>query len=372
MHFMWLCPCEYKMSMGLKFLQIEDFRIIKKTKIVPTDKINIITGGNAAGKSSLLEAIDILSRGRSFRTNVNSHLINSDASSYKIHAKVDLLQNTTHSIGVEWSTGRKHLRLDGNPVYKQSVIAKLFPVRSMNPQGNNIVSGTPKQKRSHIDWGVFHVKPDFNDTLQIYQRILDQKNLALKRYTASLPLVAWDTSLSKLAQQIDLDRGAYVDKLNAYLGKMGTSFEGPENLKLEYRRGWSEDSDFIELLKTRASRFAAIGHVDVGPHLADYEILAGGKPAKIYASGGQQKLISATFIMAQVKMLQDNCGKQVTFLVDDLPSELDQKNRNTFLKKLCSWNVQVFITLHDQDSLPKDLLQDHKLFHVKQGVVQEL
>lgn len=320
----------------------------------------------------MLEAIDIISRGRSFRTSLNSHLINTNSSSYKIHAEIDVKGEYIHRIGLEWARSKKKLKLDGAPIHKQSAISKLFPVRTMNPHGDCIVTGTPKQKRSHIDWGVFHVKPGFNVTLQHYLRVLDQKNSALKNGVSPYSTYAWDAALAKLANHIDCERNTYINELNVYLSRLSNSFGKSEKLQIEYKRGWPRKSNLFELLKSRSTRFESMGHVDVGPHLADYEILLDGKSAKIYASGGQRKLTTATFILAQVKMLQDGCGKQVTFLVDDLPSELDKKNRSIFLQVLNSWNVQVFATLHDKESLPRDLQQDHKLFHVKHGVVQEL
>ena len=78
------------------------------------------------------------------------------------------------------------------------------------------------------------------------------------------------------------------------------------------------------------------------------------------------------FIMAQIKLLEDISNKRVTFLVDDLPSELDRDSRRIFLHLLNSWNVQAFLTTHDLNSIPVELLHEHKLFHVKHGVVQEL
>jgi DNA replication and repair protein RecF len=358
--------------MGLKFLQIEDFRIIKQTKLEPSGKINIICGENAAGKTSLLETIDVLSRGRSFRTSINSHLINKESLSYKIYAQITSKYLTKSWFGVEWAKGEKRLRLDGNPVYKQSIISKLFPVRSMDPQGNNIITGTSKQKRSHIDWGVFHVKPDFNETLQAYQRVLSQKNISLKQYSQSLSISAWDDALSALAVKIDTARSSYVKTLNGYLADLSDTFDNTGKLQLEYKRGWQKDSDLLALLKSRASRLKSLGYVDVGPQVADCEMLAGGKPAKIYASGGQQKLISVTFIMAQIRLLEDITGKHATFLLDDLPSELDHSSRKILLNLLNSWKVQAFVTTHDLNSIPLEMLHDYKLFHVKHGVVREL
>lgn len=355
--------------MFLEQLFVSNLRIIKKAELRPNKTLNIIVGENASGKTSILESIDILSRGRSFRTNKTSDLIKYKEKCFMISAKVNIGQGTGIKLGIERHLHDTKLHYQGKQVRKQSKLASSLPVLSLHPHGVNILTGPPNLRRSFLDWGVFHVEQDYSLLWKRYNRSLKQRNSALKSKLPKPYCLAWDHNLVESAETIHFLRSQYLRLLKPLLAEYCPRFLGKSPLSLNYLKGWPETTPFASLLNTHYLTHLSKGFTNIGPHMADIEISLNGLPVKGTISRGQQKILETLLKLAQIKLMREKYKKSVIFLLDDLNSELDDGNRELLLRNLLDFKSQVFISSLNPDIKNGLHASDFTLFHVKQGEI---
>jgi len=173
---MWSCPCvssphiaryphqsaavslsSYS-SMALLTLEIQDFRNIQKSPLTFSPGLNLVTGQNAAGKTSLLEAIFCLGRVRSFRATTPGQLIRYGQTAYRLVGRVGQGKGRGMPIGIEQRADGLRVHLDGQPVKRLSDLAGCFPVQVFSADTPTILSGGPRYRRQALDWALFHVE----------------------------------------------------------------------------------------------------------------------------------------------------------------------------------------------------------------------
>ncbi|MCW8831005.1 MAG: DNA replication and repair protein RecF, partial [Gammaproteobacteria bacterium] len=203
--------------MHLLQLQIQDFRNLSTLNFEPVDGVNLITGLNASGKTSLLEAIYYLSHLRSFRTHQISDLINRESSQLQLVATIQTDSKNQIPLGIQRSRNKLEVRANRQPVKRAADIATLFPVLAIHPDSYRLITGSPSQRRQYLDWGVFHVEHDFFGIWQRYKRALSQRNAALKSKQNDDYCSLWDKELFDMATYIDTLRSKYLTNLQPYL-----------------------------------------------------------------------------------------------------------------------------------------------------------
>ncbi len=357
--------------MSIVKLVVNNLRIIKHAQINPSEGINVLVGANATGKTSLLEAIDCLSRGRSFRSRNTSDLITHGQLQFTIAAVIKVEQGREVQLGLEKTTRSTRIHLQGKRLNSVAEIAETLPVQVIHSNSHDLIQGPPKQRRAFLDWGVFHVKPDFLVSWKRYYRALRQRNSLLRRGENLKTSLFWNEELAESAERIDLERRAYLEVLHPEILKFTRLLLKGRNITLEYHRGWSSNQDLGHILRHNLENDARKGFTAVGPHMADLKIKFEGRLALDIASRGQQKLLVAVLRMAQISLFNQLSRRPCILLIDDLPSELDESNRNRFLEGLENLKIQVFFTSITYDDLENYAWQEMKVFHVKHGTIRE-
>src|SRR5512135_3824927 len=162
--------------MGLQRLDIRDFRCIESAGLDCDTRCNLVSGPNASGKTSLLEALYFLGRGRSFRTASNETLIRKGAGGFLLTARTVGAGGSERTVGVRYTRDGFEARSAGQPVRSLAELATLLPVQAIDPEVHRLVEEGPQERRRYLDWGVFHVEPRFVDSWRRYQRALKQRN----------------------------------------------------------------------------------------------------------------------------------------------------------------------------------------------------
>lgn len=358
--------------MFLERLTIENLRIIEHAEIYPGEGLNLIVGGNGAGKTTVLEAVDILSRGRSFRTHAIKALLGPKQPYLRVNGRLRRQDQALH-LGLERAASGLTGRINGKPAARIAEFAICLPVQALHPESHALVSGTPSLRRAYMDWGVFHVEPKFIDHWRRYQRALHQRNAALRNQTPVAVIQALHGPLQEHGKAMDACRRTYLETLMPFVLSY-TNIMMLEHIELElhYQQGWPSDTELSELLDSHLDQDLRQGSTGYGPHRAELKILFNQAPAASVASRGQQKLCAAALVMAQVHHYQKVSNDCSLFLVDDLPSELDAEHRRRLLETLLGLNSQLLITATDVEQFGELIRQPHKVFHVEQGRVREL
>lgn len=352
-------------------LKISAVRNIQSVDISPSPSLNVLFGENGSGKTSFLEAIHLLASGRSFRSAKVDPLINHDHDEAIIFAEMV----SGHHLGLSKSRRQNHkLHFQNQAQRNWENVARELPVQLLDSNSFLLLEGGPRTRRRFLDWGVFHVEPNFLGNWRRSNKCLANRNYLLKQQRVDThQLSAWDSELSEAASAIDLARSEYfhrlLPKFTATYGELVGAYS--DELSVRYFRGWEEDRTLAEVLAVSVSTDSKYGATQHGPHRAELEIKIGKNRAVDILSRGQQKVLVSALKIAQGALLTQVQDRRCIYLVDDLPAELDEANRVAVLALLHRQKGQMFVTCVDQSALDSCLPEGSEvaLFHVERGII---
>ena len=349
-----------------KHVTINNLRSLEKLCIQPKPGINIIVGANGSGKTSLLEALYIITHGRSFRYRETAPLIREGAAEYIIVAHFSSNHQTEHTIGIQRSKTEIKVRLDRKPLARRSEIINLLPVLCIDSEVQLLITGRPELRRNFLDTGMFHMEPQYLVYYQQYHRALEQRNAALKNKQPILS--GWEEVMQKVAHKLDTLRENYIEQLTHLVQNYMHQWQMDIALDISYQRGWYKDISLIKALHKAYETDIKMKYTSVGPHRADIIIRNQETKSAKRLSRGQLKMVACALYFAQAQLFREQQKKNIVLLFDDLSAELDNKNKSYLLKNISVLFPQTFITaLNEQDIT--DITNAQGVFHMEQHEV---
>ena len=355
----------------LNSIEISKVRNLVAASVDCHPKANIIYGANGSGKTSLLESIFLLGRGRSFKHRDLRLVINRGEDSLVVSGKlVKPDSDAQHQLGVmRTSKGGFEARCDGETLSTAAQLAAELPIQLVDAHSFSLLEGGPLQRRQFIDWGVFHVEQGYSDLWKRFQKALKQRNQLLRHVRIDEDsLKLWSQELAPLNEMIAEQRKEYIVQLENFIKPVVDAFDGLGPVSLEYSQGWSEDRSIIDVLLADRERDIATGTTSHGAQRADIRVSVDGVPASDSLSRGQSKLLVYALKLAQAAHYKAATGNSCVFLLDDLPAELDYENRKDVLAYLDHLQCQYFVTGVDKKDFDGINEQNSRLFHVEHGV----
>lgn len=353
--------------MRVKSLNIKNLRNISTAEIDFDAGLNFFIGDNGAGKTSVLEALSVLSKGRSFRSGQISSLIGPEGEKFQVVSKIESHEGEIHQLGMERGDSSWVARHNGTDVGQLSELTELLPHVLLEPNSHTLVSGPPDGRRKYLDWGVFHVEHSFLTLWRRYSRVLKQRNAAL-RQSNRMVVESLNPQLTQLGEQLHLARKNHAGLLSNYLQTQLIRFsEALDGITLTYKKGWTGDS-LEEAIGLSESRDMERGATGPGPHKADLVIGWNGVPAKERLSRGEQKAMTAAMVMAQAQMICES-GETPILMLDDLSSEFDDIHLAKVLQAGTDLGAQILLTGTDLAPIISACASPYTVFHVKHGVV---
>jgi DNA replication and repair protein RecF len=328
----------------LRRLQVTDLRCLQTAHVELDSRFTLISGPNASGKTSLLEAMYVLGRGRSFRTRRLDHLIRRGAQKFVVFGEVESGERLV-PVGVEGSADGMRAKIGGSAVASLSELAVVFPVQIIDPEVHKLIEEGPSRRRRFIDWGVFHVEPGYLETWQRYQQVLKQRNAALKLARA---VEAWDRDFVRYGEAVTGARSRYVETLGTEAARLAKDLLGLE-LHLGYRSGWLRGQVLGEALAQSSRLDRERGSTQVGPHRGELSIQLDGVGARDRISRGQQKLLAAALLLAQLKLFPTDLPLQPSLLLDDPAAELDNERLSGLIHEVSGQRNQLVVTTLSSD-----------------------
>ena len=357
--------------MSLIHLEISRVRNLDAVQLAPCDQINLIYGENASGKTSLLEAIHLLSLARSFRSNSIQHVVQRNQASLTVFGRIRVKNGQTTTVGLEKGRDVTRIRINQQTAHKTSDLAAVLPVQVINPDIHRILEQGPRYRRQFLDWGVFHVEHSFLPTWQAYHKILRQRNAALRSRAQPGEIRYWDNQLIEQGLRLTRLRREYIAALSPWLDRFCKVLLGavPE---WSYQPGWNQELDLPAALNKGFERDRQQGFTQSGPHRADLVIRQDRQPVQNHFSRGQQKLLASAMRLAQIAQFRAVRDQTPLLLVDDLPAELDPGHRARLLALLVESGAQLFVTATEPGLIEPAGDQSIKMFHVEHGRVREV
>lgn len=346
-------------------LRVECVRIIRCVEINLHGCSAVFCGGNGSGKTSLLESVYILARGRSFRGSRYGDI----ASLGSTRSRVDALLVAP---GGERVAGLAYERVGGIGVrYRDGAVATEtaewvgnFPVRMIGEGASALVEGGPALRRRFLDLNLFHVEPQGRFVLERFRRALAQRNAWLRGGARGRRV--WDLEFLSAGSELDDARVRLLARMEDEFRRASCAFPFLEGVGIRYRRGWSGRNGLAAALEHDRDAERAAGYTRVGPHRGDFDVVRG---ERVRAwSHGQAKVIAALLQVAFELVQKRRPGPGSVWLLDDISADLDPGSTKILTGVLRDIEAQcLFTCLGEAGSC--DLDPDVIRFHVEQGKI---
>lgn len=342
--------------MHIEQLTLTHFRLFATKTVAFQPSFNVVQGHNGTGKSSILEAMFYLSRGRSFRTSQSHRMIQDGEDHFVIHMHMHHPLITPFVLALQRDRqGKIKAKAGGEDQSSLVALSTHLPTLFLDTDSHRLLASGPKHRRQWLDWGLFYGQNrDFYPRWGQYKRALAQRNAALKMGQVD---DYWDDLLVTHGEALDTMRHAYVERLEKAMTEIWQACHGTVDcgaIRLGYQAGWSQKTSLREALNTHRLRDQALGYTQVGPHRADLSIHIDDKPAHQYLSQGQQKMLTYALALASGICFYQDTGQHCIYMFDDFCAELDQARRAHIIEIIAQQQSQVILTgilAHDVDDV---------------------
>jgi DNA replication and repair protein RecF len=363
--------------MIIETIELKDFRNYGSEATVFHEKTNIITGKNAQGKTNLIEAINLLSLGKSFRTRKESEMIRLGESACSVKGMF-LKQGRPYGTAVELRTGggKPHtFFVNGAEMPSVSDILGGVYTVVFSPEDLRIVKGEPETRRRFLDRGLILLRPLYYHKLKKYRAVLKTRNALLKNERVSIDLLdVYDEQLTAAGAAVMEERFRYTVTL-AEAAKQADRLltNGSEEIEIAYRPNVAaekaEDAKaaFSEALRRGRERDLFAKSTETGPHRDDLALAVDGKDLRTFGSQGQQRTAAVALRLAEKELVRAETGEEAILLLDDVMSELDQGRQERLLERF--GGNQIFVTAAALDEKAAAALGAVKFIRIEDGKV---
>ncbi|HHW36654.1 MAG TPA: DNA replication/repair protein RecF [Bacillales bacterium] len=369
--------------MFLTDLSLTNYRNYKKTGLSFENKVNVILGENAQGKTNLLESIYVLAIAKSHRTSRDKELIKWDEEYAKIEGRV---QKRMSALSLELVISNKGKKAKVNSLEQKKLSSYIgsLNVVMFAPEDLNLVKGSPQVRRRFIDIEIGQVMPVYMHDLNQYHHILQQRNHLLKQYNRDpgknkVMLEILTTQLVEIAVKITNRRIHFLHLLQNWAEPIHNGISrGLEVLKIQYNPSVnvSEGLDLSKMVEVYYEKFSEIKEKEIdrgitlaGPHRDDMQFFVNGKDVQVYGSQGQQRTTALSIKLAEIELIKSEVGEYPILLLDDVLSELDDYRQSHLLNTIQD-KVQTFVTTTSVEGIDHETLKKAAKFYVTAGGVE--
>lgn len=345
--------------MKLLRCDIKDLRNIKDTKIEFSDGLNLIRGNNAQGKTTVLEAVYVFARGRSFRTNKEAEFISFDSETSDIGIEYeDRIRKNSMSAHYSRTENRK-LYKNGIQIKKTSEFIGNFRAVLFTPDHLSLIKSAASDRRLFLDVALSQIAPSYINRVKTYNNLLTQRNALLKdryaedgRYKELFETIA--EQMAPAAAAITVMRHDYCKKLDGHVdGYFDQMTDGAERTRTVYESCVSDDADvlsdtdavkelYLRKFTENLQREIAVKTSLYGPQKDDIDIELNGYSSRRFCSQGQQRSLAIALKLAEGDISNTVTGEYPVYLLDDISGELDSRRNGFFMSKL--GDRQILIT----------------------------
>jgi len=355
--------------MQIKKLKLNNFRNFADGDISINEGTTVFYGGVGEGKTNIIEAVFLLSVGRSYRTSENQQLISWGKSEAYVRGEG---QNSSGSLAVAIKISKDSKRIEMNGENNKRSIELIGGLRSVIFHSDDVwmISGAPHHRRRFLDIAISQSSKNYAYNLRDYYRVLKQRNAVLS--SGKQDAGEWDEQLSTLGCWITQVRKNVLNEITNNAVNIMSSLAGnAKKLEIKYVPSGDEDHEVFKMKLAKAAYIdAARGSTSVGPHRDDVKILLDGADARHFASSGEKKTIALSMKMAEVELIRSVTSEKPILLLDDVFSTLDAK-RSKALLSATGDGSQCIITLTDIKFMREEFRTGSSLYEVKDGRIRQ-
>lgn len=373
------------MDMQLNDIKLKDFRNYEDLTVTFSPGVNVFIGENAQGKTSLLEAIYMMSLARSHRTANEKDTIRWQQDFARIEGSISTRTNPDLPLALTITKSGKRAKVNHLNQNRMSDYIGKLNVVLFAPEDLELIKGAPQLRRKFIDMELGQMSPKYLYESVQYNRLLKQRNAYLKQllYKETQDQIYLDILTEQLAASathVIYQRLRFVDQLESWakpihstishaLEELTLAYRGPIELTLDM----TEDAIYQQLMtkfKEKKDHELARGVTLVGPHRDDLTFKVNGRDVQKFGSQGQQRTTVLSMKLAEIECMHEVLGEYPILLLDDVLSELDNERQTHLLKSIQS-KVQTFLTTTSLDGIQRELIEQPRVFNIDAGAIAE-
>lgn len=333
-------------------LELTDFRSYEKFVLDPDPELTILVGPNAAGKTNVIEAIELLTAANSFRNPAWEEVVRWGACRANLCLKAEGEGRLLDISMAASSDGKRTYQVNGKPRRRVSEVAGVLPCVVFTPDDLRIIKDSAERRRAAVDGVGDQLSPAYRRARIEYSRILRHRNGLLREEVRDEEMLhLWTTQLVESGVAFSGHRRRLFERMSARMSELYRMLSGGEHLEARYRLSWEESASGLSdgeqamwtALKKRAREEQGRATTLIGPHRDDVVFEVDGRDARAFASQGQQRTVALAWKLSEVGVIAEIGGQQPVLLLDDVMSELDEERRHA-LASFVGDTAQTFVT----------------------------
>lgn len=354
---------------------LQNFRNYQNESIKFMPGINVLVGDNGQGKTNLIEGIYYLLTGKSYRVQREQELLRWGQREFHLYGDFFIAQ---HKVFLEshYRNKKKIIKVNHVPCQRLSDFVGIINVVFFSPDDLVMIKGGPLERRKFLDLHIAQMIPGHVNLLNAYNKVIQQKSALLKSLVdKSLKysqLSIWNEQILKFGEKIIRNRATLTKRLQGAADLIyGNLTAQKETLQINYLALGNKDvnraiSEFPQLLNDKMDQEIERQMVVIGPHRDDLQILLNDKPARLYASQGQQRSLVLSLKLAELELIRQEKGEFPLLLLDDVLSELDHFRREYLMNFIESSSIQTLITMTSAENY----FRSGALYFVEKGHIR--
>lgn len=381
--------------MHFKKVRLKNYRNFSNLSIELDPNLNIFTGNNAQGKTNLLEGLNLIIKGSSYRTKEDREVIKWNNESAYLFGEIDK-DDENIQVALALALEKKPedfyknkliktIKINQN-IRKKTALNKEFKGVVFSPEHLQIIKGAPSLRRKFLDEQISQIYPLYYRYLSEYYRILGHRNNILKKEINQKKkreqLLMWDPRLIERGSFLILTRIKFIKKINRLAHKFHQKItKEKENIELTYQSNISKDQEenissiskeFKDKLEEYREKEIEQRATLLGPHRDDFSVYINGFNVASYGSQGQQRTAVLSLKLSELELIKEKEGVYPIFFLDDVMSELDEDRRHFLLGLIIDKKVQTFITSINLDYFNNNIKEKSRIFKIEEGKIINL
>lgn len=350
------------MSLRIQDLTLTNFRSYPSFTVADLGELTIFHGPNAAGKTNVVEAIQLLTALTSFRKANASELVMNGTAQARVAATITD-GNRLLDLALTFDDGKRMYRLNGKPRSVKS-LKGLMPSIIFSPEDLSLIKGSDSFRRQELDQLGAQVNANYYQIMRDFEKVLRQRNRLLKDEAAPALVDSLTEVFAKVGAQLTAYRKAMLTRITPHIVAAYADISGGEELTVEYHASWDETFDLMDALQKNREQERARKATLLGPHRDHILFQVNGMNAGSFASQGQQRSIVLAVKMAEVHLIKEMMDQRPILLLDDVMSELDAVRRAALVEKLLP-ETQTFITTANLDYFDKGIIEKARIIRIE-------
>jgi DNA replication and repair protein RecF len=353
----------------VNYLHANGFRNFTDLRAEFSRGVNIIHGGNAQGKTNLLEAVFYCATGRTIRASSERELVNFDNTEACVNLNFTRNDafNEINAVIKTQPRGAKLFSVNHVPVKRVGDILGRMLVVMFMPDDLKLIKAGPSERRTFIDTEICQLSPVYTNELREYHRALKQRNHLLKSKGDYGSLFIWDEQLAKHGKRIMRARAEFIKEINNTARDIHSRITAGEELTLEYQPNVLKPELYLDILNKSHNKDIIVGSTTSGIHKDELQFLINGIPARNFGSQGQQRTAALSAKLAEIEIIKANTGLYPVLLLDDVLSELDENRQRFLLDQIGP--LQVILTCTGVEDIIRNGVSDCRVMKMEKGKI---